>query len=421
MELTLLILAVLFLIFLLNRGLKYYLLSPVYIYILFSVLSLGLSTLYFYYYEPKISLFNLDKVSEGSFFSVIKMYLHALVAFLIGAVVYYDLSGKKNKLLFNKNFTEYLFIKYKSSSSLKLEIIAPIMVFSIIGMYFLLYGNGIFIRDYYINEASRGLKIIIQLLSFITVIILGLLNEKSKILSFSLFFLLIIISIGTGSRNTFLYYIVYIILLFLLGGNTFFNKSRLYVNLIFGFLFLSFLTGLRMLKSHGLIPYLSSITDEFNGETQNIAFNIYYSFIFGVYVTIGTLKKAVFDFGIVLTNLNPLPGRFTDWYKYADQMRLNIFAPFSLHGRVFKTGMIFTYIYFFFNGVIYMYFEKKIRYFLKDRKILLAILILIFLCLYIVFSFEYNMRSAVRMIYYAYFILLIRYLYLQVIKNLPTK
>ncbi|MCH2033688.1 MAG: hypothetical protein MK202_09230 [Tenacibaculum sp.] len=421
MELTLLILAVLFLIFLLNRGLKYYLLSPVYIYILFSVLSLGLSTLYFYYYEPKISLFNLDKVSEGSFFSVIKMYLHALVAFLIGAVVYYDLSGKKNKLLFNKNFTEYLFIKYKSSSSLKLEIIAPIMVFSIIGMYFLLYGNGIFIRDYYINEASRGLKIIIQLLSFITVIILGLLNEKSKLLSFSLFFLLITISIGTGSRNTFLYYIVYIVLLFLLGGNTFFNKSRLYVNLIFGFIFLSFLTGLRMLKSHGLIPYLSSITDEFNGETQNIAFNIYYSFIFGVYVTIGTLKKAVFDFGIVLTNLNPLPGRFTDWYKYADQMRLNIFAPFSLHGRVFKTGMIFTYIYFFFNGVIYMYFEKKIRYFLKDRKILLAILILIFLCLYIVFSFEYNMRSAVRMIYYAYFILLIRYLYLQVIKNLPTK
>jgi hypothetical protein len=421
MELTLLILAVLFLIFLLNRGLKYYLLSPVYIYILFSVLSLGLSTLYFYYYEPKISLFNLDKVSEGSFFSVIKMYLHALVAFLIGAVIYYDLSGKKNKLLFNKNFTEYLFIKYKSSSSLKLEIIAPIMVFSIIGMYFLLYGNGIFIRDYYINEASRGLKIIIQLLSFITVIILGLLNEKSKVLSFSLFFLLITISIGTGSRNTFLYYIVYIVLLFLLGGNTFFNKSRLYVNLIFGFIFLSFLTGLRMLKSHGLIPYLSSITDEFNGETQNIAFNIYYSFIFGVYVTIGTLKKAVFDFGIVLTNLNPLPGRFTDWYKYADQMRLNIFAPFSLHGRVFKTGMIFTYIYFFFNGVIYMYFEKKIRYFLKDRKILLAILILIFLCLYIVFSFEYNMRSAVRMIYYAYFILLIRYLYLQVIKNLPTK
>ncbi len=421
MELTLLILAVLFLIFLLNRGLKYYLLSPVYIYILFSVLSLGLSTLYFYYYEPKISLFNLDKVSEGSFFSVIKMYLHALVAFLIGAVIYYDLSGKNNKLLFNKNFTEYLFIKYKSSSSLKLEIIAPIMVFSIIGMYFLLYGNGIFIRDYYINEASRGLKIIIQLLSFITVIILGLLNEKSKLLSFSLFFLLITISIGTGSRNTFLYYIVYIVLLFLLGGNTFFNKSRLYVNLIFGFIFLSFLTGLRMLKSHGLIPYLSSITDEFNGETQNIAFNIYYSFIFGVYVTIGTLKKAVFDFGIVLTNLNPLPGRFTDWYKYADQMRLNIFAPFSLHGRVFKTGMIFTYIYFFFNGVIYMYFEKKIRYFLKDRKILLAILILIFLCLYIVFSFEYNMRSAVRMIYYAYFILLIRYLYLQVIKNLPTK
>lgn len=421
MELTLLILASLFLIFLLNRGLKYYLLSPVYIYILFSVLSLGLSTLYFYYYEPKISLFNLDKVSKASFFNVIKLYLHALIAFLIGAVIYYDLSSRKNKLIFNKNFSEYLFIRYKSNSSLKLHTIAPILVFSIIGMYFLVYGKGIFIRDYYINEASRGLKIIIQLLSFITVIILGLLNEKNKILSFSLFFLLIIISIGTGSRNTFLYYIVYVVLLFLLGGNTFFNKTRLYVNLIFGFLFLSFLTGLRMLKSHGLIPYLSSITDEFNGETQNIAFNIYYSFIFGVYVTIGTLKKAVFDFGIVLTNLNPLPGRFTDWYQYADKMRLNIYAPFSLHGRVFKTGLLFTYIYFFFNGVVYMYFEKKIRFFLKNRKILLAILLLIFLCLYIVFSFEYNMRSAVRMIYYAYFIVLVRYLYLQVIKNLPTK
>ncbi|AUC16633.1 hypothetical protein BTO06_16425 [Tenacibaculum sp. SZ-18] len=120
----------------------------------------------------------MDKVSQGYFFSVIKMYLHALVAFLIGAVVYYDLSVKKNKLFFNRNFTEYLFFKYKSSSSLKLEIIAPIMVFSIIGMYFLLYGNGILIIDYYINEVSRGLKIAIELLSFIALIILGLLNEK---------------------------------------------------------------------------------------------------------------------------------------------------------------------------------------------------------------------------------------------------
>lgn len=421
MELTLLILVLSFLIFLLNRGLKYYLLSPIYIYILFSVLSLVLSTLYFYYYEPKISLFNLDKVSASTFFRVIKKYLHALIAFLIGAIVYYDLSSKKNKLIFNKSFTPYLFFKHKPSTSIKLEFIAPVLVFAIIGMYFLVYGKGVFIRNYYINDESRGLKIIIQFLSFITIIILGLLNNKSKILSFSLFVLLICVSIGTGSRITFLYYIVYVVLLFLFGGNNLYNKSRLYINLILGFVFLSFLTGLRMLNNHGLIPYISSLTNEFTGESQNIAFNIYYSFIFGIYVTIGTLKMAVFDFGIVLTNINPLPGRFTDWYKYADQMRLNIYAPFSLHGRVFKTGMLFTYVYFFFNGIIYMYFEKKIRYFLKDRKILLAILLLIFLCLYIVFSFEYNMRSAIRMIYYAYFILLLRYLFTQVVNNLPTK
>jgi hypothetical protein len=41
--------------------------------------------------------------------------------------------------------------------------------------------------------------------------------------------------------------------------------------------------------------------------------------------------------------------------------------------------------------------------------------------LHIVYAFEYNMRSAIRYFYYAFFLILIAYLFREIIKNLPNK
>jgi hypothetical protein len=78
----------LFEIYILNKVLKYFLLSPVYIYVIFSFLCILLSVLYYYFFEDKFSLFELDNVTNKEFLETIKMYLVALISFIMGVIVY---------------------------------------------------------------------------------------------------------------------------------------------------------------------------------------------------------------------------------------------------------------------------------------------------------------------------------------------
>ena len=324
---------------------------------------------------------------------------------------------KKTKLIFNKSFTENLFVKYNLSSSLKS--LAIIAFFLIILLYFITYGKGLFIRTEYLPETNRFFTILLKVLTFMEIIILGLIYNKYKLLSSLMFVLIIFLSISTGSRSVFLFYMFFVCLIFISSGNNLLNKVRFSIHIVIGFLFLSFLMQLRSLNSHGLLPYLKSIGSSPKSFSRSFFFNLYYSFIYGIYVTIATIRKAQLDWNIIFVNLNPLPGSIAGWYDYADQMRLNFYAPYSLHGRVFKTGYIFTIIYFFLTGLIFSYFEKVVRIkFIKNKRVT-AFLIVILLALHIVYAFEYNMRAAVRYLYYAFFILFVIYLYRQIQNNLP--
>jgi len=392
-------------LYLLNRILKYFLLSPIYLYVIFSLVSLILSIGYYYYFENKFSLFNIDNVSEDAFLSAIKMYIIALISFLTGVILYYDLLIKEQKKQYNKSYTNSLFFKYKVPN--KTTIVAKGLFFLIILLFFITYGKEIFLRAEYLPETNRGLIIIIKILSFIEVIILGIIHRKHKLLSNTYFILLILISLGTGSRSVFLFFLIYISLLFISQGNTLVNKVKFSFHIFLSFVFLAYIMQLRGLDSHGIIPYLKSIVI-FKGEfIRSFLFNIYYSLIYGVFVTIKTIQNSQLDWNIIFINLNPLPGSIAGWYDHAKDMRINTYVPYSLHGRVFKTGTIFTIVYFFTTGLIFSYMEKKVRSFLNKDKRLLAFTIVLILILHIVYGFEYNMRAAIRYIYYAFFIIVL--------------
>ena len=93
-----LIIILIFQLYIVVKILKYFLLSPTYIYIIFSVLSILLSLWYFYYFDDKFSLFNIDKVTSHIFLKTIKLYLLALNSFLFGIIIFYELSKKKNQI-----------------------------------------------------------------------------------------------------------------------------------------------------------------------------------------------------------------------------------------------------------------------------------------------------------------------------------
>ncbi len=414
-----LVLLLIFTLYLLTRVCKYYLLSPIYLYVLFALVSIIASTWYFYFFENKFSLFNLDNVSEAKFLEVLRLYIIALVSFIVGVLIYYDVSKKKTKKIFNKSFTDSLFLDYKLNKGIKIT--GVILFYVIIVLYIITYGKGIFIREEYLPETNRGLTILIKILSFVEVIILGLVYKNQKLASTIYFILLLLISIGTGSRSVFLFFLGFISLVFISNGNTLFNKIRFSIHLVISFLFLAYIMQLRELEMHGVIPYLKSISSESKSFVRSFFFNIYYSFIYGVFVTIKTIQKSELDWNIIFISLNPLPGSMAGWYDYADKMRINIYAPYSLHGRIFKMGYFFTVIYFFLTGVVFSFFERKIRVLLEKKKRVLSFIIVLILMLHIVYAFEYNMRAAIRYIYYAFFILLLVYLTNQILLNLPKR
>ena len=213
-----LILLLLVELYFLHRILSYFLLSPIYLYTIFSLLSIIITVLYFYFYDNKFSLFNLDNVSEKDFLNTIKSYIMALIAFIGGVLVYYDFSKKKVRKAFNQSFTNSLFFKFKIPRNVLL--VARILLLLIVILFLLTYGMGIFYRDEYLPDTNRALTTLIKILSFIEVIILGIAFNQYKRKSLFYFLLLILISIGTGSRAVFLFYFIYITILFISNGNT---------------------------------------------------------------------------------------------------------------------------------------------------------------------------------------------------------
>ena len=404
-----LVLILIFELYLLNRIIKLFLLSPIYLYVIFSLVSIISTILYFYFFEEKFSMYGLDNVLERSFLDIIKMYIIALIAFILGVIVYYDLSISRIKRLFNKSFTYSLFIKYKIPNYTIL--VTRVLFFIILLLYLTTYGKEIFIRLDYLPKTNRTLIIVIKILSFIEVILLGIIYSKNELISRTYFFLLILISIGTGSRAVFLFFLVYFCIIFISLGNTLLNKAKFSFNVLLSLVFLSYLMQFRRLETHGIIPYLQSVATSGDSFLEDFYFNIYYSLIFGVFVTIKTVQEAQPDWNILFVSLNPLPGVLAGWYNYADDMRLNIFAPYSLHGRIFKMGTVFSIVYFFITGLIFSFMENKIRIFLNEGKRALAFIITLLLILHIVYGFEYNLRAAFRYIYYALFIILIVYLF----------
>ena len=393
-------------IYLITKSIKYFLLSPIYLYLLFGIFSLIISVLYYYFYDDKINLYNFDVVTSQSFFKIIKLYILALISFSLGVIFYYEISNKNLKRLFNKSFSEKLFFKVKTSKNLIKN--ASNLLILILFLYLLVYGKSIFVRDIYLPDVSRGGIIIIKILSFIEAVMLAFAFNDNKFKSRLYLLILLIISIGTGSRTVFLSLLIYILIVFITQGNSFKNKIKFFINLMISFVFLAYLIQFRSLKSHGVYPYIMSL-GEVNNSMKSIIFNLYYSLIFGVYVTIKTLQEAPKNWYLIYVSLNPLPGKFVGWYDHIHQFKLNKFAPYSLHGTVFKMGKLFTILYFFITGVIFSFMEKKIRQYLSKNQRTLAFVLTLLLMLHIVYGFEYPLRSAFRYIYYSYFVVLVVY------------
>lgn len=409
---------------LISKTIKFYILSPVYIYCLFSIITIIFSIIYFYFYDDKLNLYSLDSVSETDFLNTINLYLFSLLFFMLGVVLYYNLSKKFKRILFNTSFTEVLFFKFNYPQFLVK--LTKVMFIALIFLYAVTYGWDIFIRSAYLSaDHPRFLQLLIKVFSLIIVIALGLIYHGQRWLSNSLFWILIILSLGIGSRITVLYFLIYFVLIFQAKGNTFSNKLTFTLNLLLTSVFFSFLIKFRSFDSHGIVPYILGV---FNNDhevlsefSRSFLFNIYYSFIFGVFVTIETIKDSIPDWNYIFVSLNPLPGTVAGFYEYVPSFMINPYAPYSSNGQVFVMGKFFTAFFYFSIGWIFTDIDYRVRVLFDKKKKIFAFILVFLSVLYIVYSFEYLLRSAVRYLYYLYFLVLLSWSLKKTYKILPKK
>lgn len=380
--------------------------SPVVLFILFFSLSIIL-TIPYHYLVPnnlKFSIARLDFISDEKVWQTLSVFAQMLVYFCSGVLLYkYSFNIKKNPSL-QINFNIQL-PNFNTNSLLGISIFLIVMdVF----LVYLTYGKDFFFRWAYNPENNVLLTIIMEYSQLFLIFLGGILYKDKKIFSLIIAAFVVTLCTGFGSRMATIYLIVYIFTIFILYIRKEDKKRFVFTLAPLVLIFFGYNLSLRFNgdDGHGLIPYLLLPFNKPEIIIENTFFNIYYTLIFGVFGTFKTLSKYPEGYNYLLTSFNPLPGGMTDWYLIYKKLRINPYAPFTAIGEIFSFPYIAA-VFYFFLGFYFSHSEKKIFYYLNGKKFIGAFILFLLTCAFIPYSFEYNLRSSVRFIYYSIIFMII--------------
>lgn len=388
--------------------------STVNLFLFFYIAVLIFTSIYHFFIKKsdRINLFRLESLYGKYFNEGLQIILLMLLYFMIGCL-FYLIFSKKARIVNNTKINLFDFSTENINYSFLVNIAILISIISFICTSLYFGGlNQLFYRSDYLLNERHIFKTIYSILLVFSSAIAGICIRKKFISSTITFFCAMLIGFGTGSRLMIIYFICFITAFILLTKN---KKKRFFLFLLFipsFFIFSGIVVALRKIGDgyHGIIPYFGGIFKHSDIIIENIFFNFYYTFIFGFYAIIGTLKKYTFaDYETLWISLNPMFGNFTGWYDITYKMRLNFYAPFSGIGELARYP-VFSSFYFFFCGIYLSYLDKKIRTYLIKKSYAYPIIIYLLIVFFIIQFYEYNLRAAHRYLIYTLIITFIFYL-----------
>jgi hypothetical protein len=155
---------------------------------------------------------------------------------------------------------------------------------------------------------------------------------------------------------------------------------------------------LRSLGSHGIKPYLQALPQVISEHHQwaATAQNLLISF-----ALIGeTAFSRPFPARDLFVSLSPLPGQVAGWYEVAPYHRLNLYTPTAGLGELGNAGWVATIIVSFLIGFALAWIEIRSKTLLATGKQLIGLALITFSALFFLFFVQYNLRSAIRFLYY---------------------
>jgi hypothetical protein len=154
---------------------------------------------------------------------------------------------------------------------------------------------------------------------------------------------------------------------------------------------------LRASATHGLLPYINTLAQTSAIDLTSSASNVLFAYQLTGQVA---FSSAPLSFGTLLVSLDPRPGATTDWYNIAPLLRVNDYTPFNAIGELGNYGWPVLAGFFVLVGAYFGRLEWRLRELLESGQGLAALLLFALACLFVVLTFEYNLRSCVRILYY---------------------
>jgi hypothetical protein len=102
-----------------------------------------------------------------------------------------------------------------------------------------------------------------------------------------------------------------------------------------------------------------------------------------------------------VTSINPLPGGLTDWPLLSQQLRLNIFTPYSGLGELSNHGPLILAFYLAAAGALFALLDVTTRRLAGAIRVAGSLLLLGLATLFTFDLLQYNLRSGTRILYYA--------------------
>jgi len=367
-----------------------------------------------YFIYPEID----DSIAGGSAALVLtqqelsrtmEAFFYLLYAFIVGACCYVLLSGKFVSV---RHRPGQIRPKLKIKRSVRVLLLLAV-IFSLVSLIFGFGLEEIFWRTDYLSERNKYLVILGKALVLPALLFLGYLFGIAKSTYYKVFLSLMLIIFMTVLFSMATRRLALAPILFFMGSLAANPKSKatimfLYISFAIAPLLMQLAFVLRALPVQGLMPFAAIITHTALTNDHVSLLSPIKNFLFSFPLAGTVMDLPSLDFSYLLTSLNPLPGFMTDWYEINQNLVLNTYTPFNALGELLNYGLTLSVGIYFFFGFYFAHLDKIIRArFVQQKGLLLALMLFGISILFILTSLQYNLRSAMRLIYYTMFIELV--------------
>lgn len=273
------------------------------------------------------------------------------------------------------------------------------------------YGiDGLIYRTYYIPDAD-GYVIVAQLTGVLATLLASILacrqSPPLRLISLVCFVIAFLLIFAKGSRYAVVALLIYYSLPYLVSGN---NKSKPF-SAVFKTIFVCFIAYFLMHASlyfrsdsqYGLAPYFFKLGEAFDSLSDDEYKSVWDSFLnvtFSLPVTEVTISSAIHEWSHIYIAISPFSGDFAGWYDIAPSRRISEEIPYSALGELYGYSPLALIFYMFSVGAVFSMVEHELNWSNKRVRGFLVLFTFGFCLLFALFTLQYNLRSATRMIYY---------------------